>query len=68
MTIKVGPAGLGPVKTAMNVLEQYHKLGFRACEIAFTYGPYIKNESDAREIGKKAKELGIVLSIHDNIG
>lgn len=62
--IKIGPAGLGPVKTAVKVLEEYHKLGFRACEIAFTYSIYIKNEEDAREIGAKAKELGINLSIH----
>ncbi len=64
MNIKIGPAGIGPVKTAIAVLEDYHKKGFRACEIAFTYSVYIKNEKDARTIGKKAKELGINLSIH----
>lgn len=64
MTIKFGPAGLGPVKDAEKVLEQYHKLGLKACEIAFTYSVYIKNEEDALRIGKKAKELGINLSIH----
>lgn len=64
MTIKFGPAGLGPVKEAEKNLEEYHKLGFRACEIAFTYGAYIKNEEDAKRIGEKAKELGIELSIH----
>jgi deoxyribonuclease IV len=64
MRIKFGPAGLGPVKTAEKTLEEYHKLGFRACEIAFTYSVYIKNKEDARKIGKKAKELGISLSIH----
>src|SRR3989338_2141747 len=61
--IKFGPAGLGPVKTAEEVLEQYHKLGLKACEVAFTYQVYIKPD-DAARIGKKAKELGIVLSIH----
>lgn len=64
MAIKFGPAGLGPVKTAIEVLEQYAKKGIRVCEIAFTYGVYIKNKEDALLIGKKAKELGIELTIH----
>lgn len=59
-----GPAGLGPVKTAEQVLESYAKKGLRACEIAFTYGAYIKKEDDARRIGKKAHELDIELTIH----
>ncbi|MEI6850080.1 MAG: TIM barrel protein [archaeon] len=63
MVIKFGPAGLGPVKSALQVLEQYAKLGLKACEIAFTYSVYIKPE-DAKIIGAKAKELGIDLSIH----
>jgi deoxyribonuclease IV len=62
--IKFGPAGLGPVKDAEETLEEYHKKGFRACEIAFTYGNYIKKREDAERIGKKAQELGIQLSIH----
>jgi len=62
--IKFGPAGLGPVKTAEKVLEQLYEQGIKACEIAFTYGVYIKNEEDARRIGNKAKELGISLSVH----
>ena len=64
MTLSIGPAGLGPVKTAIATLENYHAQGFRACEIAFTYGTYIKQDADARAIGKKAKERGIALSIH----
>jgi len=63
MQIKIGPAGLGPSETAEKVLEKYNKLGFKACEIAFTYSVYIK-PFDAIKIGKKAKELGIELSIH----
>ncbi|MFH1522098.1 MAG: TIM barrel protein [archaeon] len=63
-TIKFGPAGLGSVKDAINNLEMFHKLGFKACEIAFTYGPYIKEKEDAVAIGKAAKRLGIFLSIH----
>ncbi len=62
--IKIGPARLGPVKTAEKVLEEYAHRGIKACEIAFTYGVYIKNKEDAVKIGKKAKSLGITLSIH----
>lgn len=64
MEVKIGPAGLGPVKNALEALDKYHKLGFRACEIAFTYGPYIKNADDALRIGKHARKLGVNLSIH----
>lgn len=64
MPIRFGPASLGGVKDAIPNLEKYAKLGLTACEIAFTYGAYIKNKEDAEKIGKKAKELGIKLSIH----
>ena len=64
MIIKFGPAGFGGVEEAERVLEEYHRLGFKACEIAFTYSIYIKNKEDAERIGKKAKALGIDLSIH----
>ncbi len=63
MPIIFGPAGLGPVKTAVEVLEQYHKLGLRACEIAFTYSVYIK-PAECAAIKEKAQTLGIDLSIH----
>ena len=62
--IRFGPAGLGPVKDAEERLEEYHRLGLKACEIAFTYGVYIKKEEDALRIGKRARELDIELSIH----
>lgn len=64
MQIKFGPAGLGGVDEATSNLEKYHKLGLKACEIAFTYGVYIKNKNDALKIGETAKKLGILLSIH----
>lgn len=63
MSVLFGPAGLGPVKAAENALESYAKKGLRACEIAFTYSVYIKPD-EAVAIGKKAKDLGIELSIH----
>lgn len=62
--IRFGPAGLGGVNEAISNLEEYHKLGLKSCEIAFTYGVYIKSKKEAEEIGKKASELGIKLSIH----
>ncbi len=64
MTIRVGPAGLGGVKEAIKNLEEFNKLGLTACEVLFTYGIYIKKDEEAEEIGKKAKELNIQLSIH----
>ncbi len=63
MGVRFGPAGIGPVKSAFDFLENYKKLGLQACEVAFTYQIYMSPD-DARAIGKKAKELGISLSIH----
>ncbi|MFA6022495.1 MAG: TIM barrel protein [Candidatus Pacearchaeota archaeon] len=63
MDILFGPGGLGGVKEAIGNLEEYHKLGLRACEIEFVYGVYIK-ESETREIRETAEKLGIELSIH----
>jgi deoxyribonuclease-4 len=62
--IRFGPAGLGGVKDAVSNLESYSKLGLRACEIAFTYGIYIKKKEDAEKIGEAARKFGIKLSIH----
>lgn len=62
--IRLGPAGLGGVKEAINSLREYKKKGITACEIAFTYGVYIKNKKDAEDIGKAAERYGIKLSIH----
>jgi deoxyribonuclease-4 len=64
MKIRFGPAGLGPVKDAEETLQELAKEGLRACEIAFTYGVYIKKEEDAVRIGKKARELDVELSAH----
>jgi deoxyribonuclease-4 len=64
MPVKFGPAGIGGVKEAISNLEIYHKLGLKACEIAFTYSIYIKEKEDAVKIGRAAKKFGIILSIH----
>lgn len=63
MQIRLGPAGIGGIKEAVNNLNEFYKLGLRAAEIAFTYGVYIK-EPDAIIIGKEAKKLDVALSIH----
>ena len=64
MSIRFGPAGLGSVKDAIKNLEYYHSLGFRACEIAFTHGIYIKNDDDMKKIKQAVEKLDIKLSIH----
>ncbi len=64
MAIKFGPAGLGPIKDAVKNLEYYNKLGFKACEIAFTYGIYIKDNKDMKTIKEAAEKFDIKLSIH----
>jgi len=64
MTIKFGPAGLGPVKDAVSNLEEFGELGLKACEIAFTYGIYIKRQEDIKKIKKASERFGIGLSIH----
>lgn len=61
--IRIGPSGLGPVKTAQKILEEYKSNGIENCEIAFTYSVYIKKD-DAVKIGEIARKLGIELSIH----
>jgi deoxyribonuclease IV len=63
MRLKFGPSGLGPTKDAINNLVLYNSHNLTACEIAFTYGVYIK-EQDAKEIKDKAEELNISMSIH----
>lgn len=63
MTIKFGPAGLGPVNEAVGNLEEMHKFGLKACEISFTYSAYIKEE-EAPAIRAAAERLEIQLSIH----
>ncbi len=62
--MRFGPAGLGSIKEALHNLEKFHAEGIRACEIAFTYGIYIKEKEIARKIGKAAEDLDIALSIH----
>src|SRR3989344_6557372 len=63
--MRFGPAGLGGVKEAVSNLIGYNKLGLKACEIAFTYGIYLKEGmKEIEEIRKTAEKLDIKLSIH----
>ncbi len=59
----MGPAGLGGYSEAFENLETLKANGLNACEIAFTYSVYLNNKQ-SDEIGKKAKEMGVSLSIH----
>jgi len=63
MEVKFGPSGLGGKEDAISHLEVFAKKGLKACEVAFVYGVYLDKKS-AEEIGEKAKELDIRLSIH----
>ena len=59
MAIRLGPAGLGGLKEAADNLQEFHSLGLSACEIAFTYGVYVKTKKDAESIRKDAQKLYI---------
>ncbi|VVB80351.1 endonuclease 4 [uncultured archaeon] len=61
--IRFGPSGIGGKSEAITNLGLYSKMGLRACEVAFTYGVYF-DKVTAEEVGKKAKDLDIKLSIH----
>ncbi len=63
MTIKIGPSGIGGVEEAEEILEEFNRVGFGNCEVAFTHSVYMDKEQGER-IGKIAKEKKINLSIH----
>lgn len=64
MSVKFGPAGMGPVKDVEETFKRYNEYGIKACEIPFTYQVYIKKKEDALRVKKAAKKFGISLSIH----
>lgn len=64
MTIKFGPAGMGPIKEVEETFERYKKYGIKTCEIPFTYSVYIKRKEDALRIKRAAKKFEISLTIH----
>lgn len=61
MKLSIGPAGLP--ENSVSGLDTIAQKGCSAAEIPFTYSVWMK-EDLAREIGKRAADLGIRLSIH----
>ena len=59
--ITIGPAGIG--KNPLQFFNQLKHFGLECCEVEFTYGIYMNNET-AKSIKKEAKKQGITLSIH----
>lgn len=64
--IYLGPAGI-PIsskdKSTIGGLKHLASLGLNAMEVEFVRGVAMSNET-AEEVGKVAKELGIILSVH----
>ncbi|MBN2458425.1 TIM barrel protein [Candidatus Woesearchaeota archaeon] len=60
--IRIGPAGTAGMGYPA-ALEEIKKHGLSALEVEFTYGVRMARH-DAEEIGNKAAELGITLSVH----
>ncbi len=61
--IKIGPSGLGGVEEAEEILNEFKKLNFGICEVAFTHSIYM-NREQAEEVGGFAKKNNVDLSIH----
>ncbi len=61
-TIKIGPSGSSGLGTLEGIRFVKEK-GLQAMEIGFVRGVHMKNER-AKEVGKRAKEAGVSLSIH----
>ncbi len=64
MSVKFGPATMGPVKEVEETFERYHENGIKACGIPFTYQVYIKRKEDAIKVKRAAEKFGIELNIH----
>lgn len=66
LKIYLGPAGIPSVSKKLSTLEGIRtvkSLGLNAMEIEFVYGVRMSLEQ-AKEIGRAAKNLGILLSVH----
>ncbi len=62
MEIYLGPAGT-PMASTLKGVEYVRDVGLKAMEVEFVYGIKMTNRT-ADEIGAKAKEMGIKLSVH----
>jgi deoxyribonuclease-4 len=60
--IKIGPAGAGGTNN-LEGLRKVAKLGLDCMEVEFTYGVRMPVDM-ARQVGKLAGQLGVVLSVH----
>lgn len=66
MKIYLGPAGIPLIskdKSTVEALEDIANLGLNAFECEFVRNIYLKPE-DAEELGERARELGIRISVH----
>ncbi|MEM5828196.1 MAG: TIM barrel protein [Candidatus Aenigmatarchaeota archaeon] len=66
--IRLGPAGLPTTlpkerKNTLEGIKEVKNLGLSAMEIEFVRNIYL-NEKQAKEVGKLAKELDVMLSVH----
>lgn len=64
MSIKLGSAGIGPVKDIDETFKKYKEAGIEAAEIPFTYSVYIQKEEDIKKVRGASKKFDIKLSIH----
>lgn len=64
MSIKLGPAGIGPVMNIEETFKKYEEAGIKAAEIPFTYGVYIKKPEDIKKVREASRKYDIKLSIH----
>jgi deoxyribonuclease IV len=62
--IRLGPAGIGPVKDVEKTFKMYQENDIKAAEIPFTYSVFIKKKEDAEKVRNAARKFGISLSIH----
>jgi len=62
--IRFGPAGIGGKDEVISNLNKFSKLGLKACEIAFTYGIYLRIPKLLHKIKEVSQKLDVKLSIH----
>ena len=64
MNLRFGPAGLGPVKTALNVLDEYCKKGIKACEIAkAAHAAFVKTSTGFAKSGATVEDVALMRQI-----
>ena len=66
MTIKFGPAGIGPVKEVEETFARFKKQGIKVAEIPFTYGVFIKEREIAEKVKKAAENTKLTFAFFNN--